>query len=143
MSELKTRKNDSSVDEFIGRLSDPDIQCDCQTLIKMMERSTGAPATMWGDSIVGFGKYHYKYASGRSGDWFQVGFSPRKKNLTLYLMYGFDRLEDKLKQLGKHKTGKACLYVKNLDGIDLSILQELIDITVRATALNQQSPKPD
>lgn len=129
--ELKTQKNEASVDDFIAKIDDPVIREDCRILIRMMEKSTGSKPGMWGDSIVGFGTYLYKYADGREGEWFQTGFSPRKQNLTIYLMYGFDRLGDLLGRLGKHKTGKTCLYVKNLSSVNPEVLQEIIDQTVQ------------
>ena len=132
MAELKTKKNTKSVEEYIAQIPDDTVKADCKLLSEMMAKSTGDKGSMWGESIVGFGTYHYKYASGREGDWFQVGFSPRKQNLTIYLAYGFEKYKDQLNRLGKHKTGKACLYVKNLTRIDKSVLQELIDLSVRA-----------
>lgn len=96
-----------------------------------MEEITGEPAKMWGDSIVGFGSYHYKYASGQEGDWMLTAFSPRKQNLTLYIMPGFERYENLMKQLGKYKTGKSCLYIKKLEDVDLEVLKELIDLSVK------------
>jgi hypothetical protein len=86
---------------------------------------------MWGDSIVGFGSYHYRYASGREGDWFVTGFSPRKQNLTLYIMAGFDNYDHLLQNLGKHKTGKSCLYIKRLEDVDLDTLRELVSQSVQ------------
>ena len=94
----------------------------------MMQEVTGVEAKMWGDSIVGFGSYHYKYASGREADWPLVGFSPRKQNLTLYIMSGFEQYDELLQRLGKHSTGKACLYVKRLADVDLAVLQELVKL---------------
>ncbi|MCO5207271.1 MAG: DUF1801 domain-containing protein, partial [Anaerolineae bacterium] len=87
---------------------------------------TGEPGALWGTSIVGFGTYHYKYASGREGDWFVTGFSPRKQNMTLYIMPGFEQYNDLLSKLGKHKTGKSCLYINKLDDVDLDVLRELV-----------------
>ena len=96
----------------------------------MMQDVTGAKAKMWGDSIVGFGSYHYKYASGREADWMLVGFSPRKQNLTLYIMSGFEQYDELLGRLGKHSTGKGCLYIKKLQDIDLAMLRELVRLSV-------------
>ncbi|MCB0148089.1 MAG: DUF1801 domain-containing protein, partial [Caldilineaceae bacterium] len=98
----------------------------CRTLIAIMQEATGAAPRMWGESIVGFGHYHYKYASGREGDWFLTGFAPRKQNLTLYIMAGFDNYEALLSKLGKHSTGKSCLYVKRLADVDMPVLTELV-----------------
>ena len=96
-----------------------------------MQEVTGDAGHMWGDSIIGFGSYHYKYASGREGDWFLVGFSPRKRNLTLYIMSGFDSYDGLLGKLGKHKTGKSCLYVNKLEDVDMDTLRELVDQSVQ------------
>lgn len=126
MSELKTKQNDASVEAFLNGLADAQRRDDCFALLKIMETLTGAPAKMWGASIVGFGSYHYKYASGRENDWFVVGFSPRKQDLTLYIMAYLDRFPDLMARLGKYKTGKACLYIKRLSDIDQSVLEELI-----------------
>jgi len=93
----------------------------------MMRKATGRNAKMWGDSIIGFGEYHYKYASGREGDWMRIGFSPRKQNLTIYIMDGFEKYESLLAKLGKHKTSKACLYFKRLSDIDTQVLRKLIE----------------
>jgi hypothetical protein len=126
MAELKTRETNASVAEFINSISDEVKRSDAQTIVKLMEEVTGEKPRMWGDSIVGFGHYHYRYASGREGDWFLVGFSPRKQNLTLYIMSGFDDYEDLRAQLGKHTVGKSCLYVKKLADVDEPTLRELI-----------------
>jgi len=126
MAELKTKKNNSSVDKFIESIPDFDTRNDCWTLLNMMKQITKAEPQMWGESIIGFGNYHYKYESGREGDWFITGFSPRKQNLTLYVMTGFGEYELLLKKLGKHKTGKSCLYIHKLDDVDLNVLKELI-----------------
>ncbi len=99
-----------------------------------MKEITGEEPTLWGDSIVGFGRYHYTYESGREGDWFLTGFSPRKQNLTLYIMAGFDDYDDLMNKLGKYKTGKSCLYVKKLQDIDLPILKQLIKQSVVHTS---------
>lgn len=130
MAELKTRPTDKSVTAFLNNIADEQKRQDCFAILGMMQQATGAAAKMWGDSIVGFGSYHYKYASGREGDWFLVGFSPRKQNLTLYVMAGFSEYDGLLSQLGKHKTGKSCLYIKKLADINQSTLQELITKSV-------------
>jgi hypothetical protein len=110
---------------------------ECFTILQMMENITGEKPKMWGDSIVGFGSYHYKYASGREGDWFLTGFSPRKQNLTVYIMSGFKRYDELMARLGRHKTGRSCLYVKKLEDVDLSVLEELIRLSVeRVRSLN-------
>lgn len=131
MADLKTKKTTASVAEFIKSISDDQTRKDCQTVSKLMEKATGAKPKMWGPSIVGFGDYHYKYESGREGDWFITGFSPRKQNLTLYIMAGFSANDDLMKKLGKYKTGKSCLYVKSLDDIDMKVLEKLITESVK------------
>ena len=126
MAELKTKENDQSVETFLAGIEDAQKQQDCRTLVAIMQKATGAAPRMWGDAIVGFGHYHYKYASGREGDWFLTGFSPRKQNLTLYIMAGFDNYEALLSKLGKHSIGKSCLYVKRLADVDMPVLTELV-----------------
>jgi hypothetical protein len=131
MAELKTRPNDRSVDAFLMQVSDEKKRQACHTILDIMKQATKSEPVMWGDSIVGFGEYHYKYASGREGDWFLTGFSPRKQNLTLYIMSGFSEYEAFLNKLGKFKTGKSCLYVNKIEDIDLSTLKELIQRSVQ------------
>lgn len=126
MAELKTKPNDGDVAAFLNAVADNQKRADCFTLLEMMREITGEAPKMWGGSIVGFGSFHYKYESGREGDWFVAGFSPRKQNLTLYIMAGFDRYEELLQKLGKHKTGKSCLYLKKLADVDETVLRELI-----------------
>ena len=130
MAELKTQKTEASVDAFIAALPDDETQRDCQALVQMMSEATGAPAAMWGSSIVGFGVYHYTYASGRSGDWMLVGFSLRKQSLSLYIMAGFEQYGELVEKLGKHKRGKGCLYVNHLRDVDSATLKELIKLSV-------------
>lgn len=126
MAELKTKVNEQSVTKFLNGITDKQRRQECLTVLEMMKKATKTEPKMWGSSIVGFGKYHYVYASGREGDWFLTGFSPRKQNLTLYLMGGLSVHEALLQKLGKHKTGKSCLYVNKLDDIDLPTLRKLI-----------------
>ena len=126
MAELKTKENDQSVEVFLAGIEDAQKQQDCRTLVAIMQEATGDAPRMWGDAIVGFGHYHYKYASGREGDWFLTGFSPRKQNLTLYIMAGFDNYDALLARLGKHSIGKSCLYVKRLADVDMPVLTELV-----------------
>ncbi len=126
MVELKTRKTGASVDDFIDGIADDRRRQDCLALAELMREITGDEPAMWGPSMVGFGRYHYKYASGREGDWFVAGFSPRKQNLTLYIMSGFSGYDDLMARLGKHTTGKSCLYLKRLEDVDLAVLEELI-----------------
>lgn len=131
MAELKTKPTTASVKHFINQLPDEERRADCFAIAKMMEEITGSKPKMWGPSIVGFGSYHYKYASGREGDWPVTGFSPRKKDLTLYLMMGFEKYPDLMKQLGKHSTSKSCLYIKRLSDIHLPTLKKLIKQSVK------------
>jgi len=104
---------------------------DCRTVLELMKQATNDEPKMWGDSIVGFGSYHFKYKSSREGDWFLSGFSSRKQNLTLYIMSGFKKYDELLSKLGKYKTGKSCLYIKRLDDINLEVLKELIEQSVK------------
>ncbi len=130
MAQLKTRPNDKNVVEFLNTVENDTKREDSFTILELMQRVTGSEPIMWGDSIIGFGSYHYKYASGREADWFLTGFSPRVQNLTLYIMSGFDEYDDLLGKLGKHSTGKSCLYVKRLENIYLDVLKELIEKSV-------------
>lgn len=131
MAELKTRPSDGSVERFLSTIGDKSRRGDCRALAELMQQITKAPPRMWGSSIVGFGSYRYKYASGREGDWFLTGFSPRKQNLTLYIMGGFEGYPELMKALGKHTTAKSCLYVKSLEDIHLPTLKKLIRESVR------------
>jgi hypothetical protein len=126
MAELKTKPTEQSVEQFLQGVSPEQKRRDCLTLAELMREITGSEPRMWGNNMVGFGSYHYKYASGREGDYFLTGFSPRKQNLTVYIMAGFDRYGDLMQRLGKYTTGKSCLYVKRLADIDLPTLKELI-----------------
>jgi hypothetical protein len=128
MATLKTKPEKASVAAFLKTIDDDEHRRDCETVAKMMARATGAKPTMWGTSIVGFGAYPYvSERSGREGDWFQVGFSPRKNALTIYLMGGLEKHAARLKKLGKHKTGKGCLYVGKLSDVDRGVLEEMIE----------------
>lgn len=126
MAELKTKPTDESVEKYLKGITDPVKRQDSLTILKLMKEITGQNPKMWGPSIVGFGSYHYKYASGQEGDWLIIGFSPRKQNLTLYVLNGSAGENELLSKLGKHSTGKSCLYVKRLDDIDLPTLKKLI-----------------
>lgn len=134
MPELKTKVNDASVDKFIDSLKDEQRKIDCLTLIKFFEKVTKEKPKMWGSSIVGYGSYRYKYATGREGDWMKTGFSPRKQNLTIYIMPGLTPFEDLLSKLGKFTTGVSCLYVKKLEDIDMKILEKLVKESSRYLA---------
>jgi len=130
MAELKTKPTKQSVKDFVDAIKDEQQRKDCRTVSRIMKRITKANPKMWGPGIVGFGSYHYKYASGREGDWFLVGFAPRKQSLTLYIMSGFKKYSALLKKLGKHKIGVSCLYVKRLDDVDMDALAQLIEESV-------------
>jgi hypothetical protein len=126
MAEIKTQKTDESVDDFISGIEDDRKREDSKTLLDIMEKVTGEEPSMWGPSIVGFGDQHYKYESGREGEWFKIGFSPRKQNLTLYITDYMPDGDPLLANLGKYTTGKACIYIKRLEDLDLGILEKLV-----------------
>jgi len=126
MSELKTKQTNASVETFLKRVSDPQQREDAFEILKLMKAATKMQPKMWGTSIVGFGEFHYKYATGHEGDCCLTGFSPRKNALTLYIMPGFQRYKDLMNKLGKFKTGKSCLYIKRLADVDLPTLSQLI-----------------
>ena len=130
MAENKTQKNRASVTAFLNAIEDRQKKSDSKKIAAMMRRASGSRARMWGTVIVGFGSYHYKYASGREGDYFLAGFSPRKQNLVVYIMPGFKDFAALMQKLGKYKTGKSCLYINKLEDIDESILEKLIDRSV-------------
>jgi hypothetical protein len=131
MSELETKVNNASVKDFLNSIENEQVRKDCFEISKMMEGVTKARPKMWGASIVGFGSYHYVGKSGREGDWMLTGFSPRKQNLTLYLMGGFDSEKKLLRKLGKYKTSVGCLYIKKLDDVDKKVLKELVTASVK------------
>ena len=124
-SKNKTVETGDSVEEFLSSITDEQKQKDARKIVAMMQKISGVKPKMWGASIVGFGNYHYRYDSGREGDFMKMGFSPRVQNLTMYIMPGFERYDDLMQQLGKYKTGKSCLYVKKLEDVDGGILEEL------------------
>ncbi len=132
MAELKTKPNDSSVIDFLSSIEDEQKRADSFHIIEMMKQAAKAEPKMWGNAIIGFGEYHYKYASGREGDWFLVGFSPRKQNFSIYLMSceNEKNFSDLFAKLGKHKTGKSCLYFKRLADINCTVLENLIQKSV-------------
>ena len=131
--ELKTKVNAASVEGFLNSITDEQKREDCFEILKLMKQVTKETPKMWGASIVGFGSYHYQGASGREGDWLLTGFSPRKENLTLYIMGGFDLHKDLLKKLGKYKTSVGCLYIKKLEDVDKKVLKELVAESVKTT----------
>ncbi len=126
MADLKTKKNEARVEGFLKSVENEKRREDSFLVLDLMKEVTGENPTMWGTSIVGFGSYHYKGASGREGDWMKVGFSPRKQNMTLYIMDGFGSYDSLLQKLGKYKTGKSCLYINKLEDVDQTVLRELV-----------------
>ena len=134
MSDRKTRPEDTSVEAFLESVADEERRADTEAVVAMMREVTGEEPRMWGGSMIGFGSYHYRYESGREGDWFLTGVSPRKGALTVYIMAGFDRYDELMARLGKHTTGRSCLYIKRLEDVDQDVLRELIDRSVRHTA---------
>lgn len=131
MAENKTQTTGASTVSFINSIEDPQKRADCRKIAAMMRAATGARAKMWGGNIVGFGRYHYKYASGREGDFMLTGFSPRKQALTVYIMPGFSHFSALMSKLGNYKTGKSCLYIKRLSDVDEGVLQRLITESVK------------
>lgn len=125
-AEVKTKVNDASVTGFLNSVEDEQKRRDSFEILRMMEQITKEQPKMWGTSIVGFGSYHYKGASGREGDWMRIGFSPRKQNLTLYIPGGIEPHQGLLNKLGKHTTGKGCLYIKRLSDVDANVLKQLM-----------------
>lgn len=132
MAELKTKENNASVKEFINSIEDETKRKDCFAIAEIMKNASKAEAKMWGTSIVGFGRYHYKYASGHEGDMCMVGFSPRKQSISLYLCGALDSRKDLLEKLGKHKTGVGCLYIKKLSDVDPKVLEQIIKGSIAA-----------
>lgn len=133
-NEPKTQASTASVADFIAAVPDTDRRRDCEALVRLMKKATGAKPVLWGANIVGFGAYRLQYANGKTGDWPVIGFSPRKGDITVYLMAGTERHPELLERLGKHKTGKACLYLKRLADVDAKVLAELIDAAVAEMA---------
>lgn len=131
MAELKTKKTAASVSGFLNAIEDEQIRKDCKTISGLMQKATKARPAMWGSSIVGFGKVRLKYASGRELDWMQVAFSPRKQNITLYLMSGFDKHDELMAKLGKHSCGEGCLCIKRLSDMHVPTLTKLIAAGVK------------
>ena len=126
MVELKTRPTDASVKEFLESIEHPTRKTDGFELLQIMKDVTREEPVMWGTSIIGFGAYHYKYASGREADWLKVGFSPRKRSLTVYLAPGLDDIENLREELGKHRVGKGCLYINKLSDVNIDVLKKII-----------------
>jgi hypothetical protein len=130
MAELKTKPNDTPVSDYLNAIENDQVRQDCWEILEIKKAATKAEPVMWGDSIVGFGTYHYVGKSGREGDWPLTGFSARKQNITLYIMAGFDQYEELLRNLGKHTTGKSCLYIKRLSDVHRPTLEKLIHESV-------------
>ena len=131
MAELKTKQNDADVEAFLNSVEHEGKRADSFKLLELMRKVTGLEPKMWGNSIVGFGEYHYRYATGHEGDSTVIGFSPRKQNLTIYLMGSYIHPEDKtyeklFNKLGKHKSGKSCLYINKLEDVDMAVLEQLV-----------------
>ena len=131
MAEIKTKKTDGNVEDFLNNIADEKVRADCQKISALMQKATGEKPEMWGAAIVGFGEIHLKYASGRDVDWMQIGFSPRKANITLYLNQGQGWDEDLLSKLGRHKAGMGCLYIKRLSDVDEKVLEKLFEKSVK------------
>jgi hypothetical protein len=132
MATPKTLPTENNVQAFLDSVPDEKKRKDCYAALQLMQEATGYPPKMWGPSIVGFGSYHYKYESGHEGDAPLSGFSPRKEAITFYLMLGCDNHEALLQKLGKHKTGKGCLYIKKLEDVDADVLKELVKASTRS-----------
>ncbi len=131
MAEPKTKKTEESVEKFLDKIPDDARREDCYAIARMMEDATGEKPKLWGTSLVGFGSYRYKGASGREGDWPLTAFSPRKNELSLYIMTGFGNYQDLMEKLGKHSTGKGCLYIKRLSDVHVPTLKKLIRESVK------------
>jgi len=140
MAKNNTIANELSVAEFLNAVADDRRRADCYATLELMKDVSGEEPRMWGTSIVGFGSYHYVYESGREGDAPLTGFSPRSKSLTLYIMAGFKRYDYLMNKLGKHRTGKSCLYINQLEDIDLDVLRELVHHSIEY--MRQKYPAP-
>lgn len=132
MAELKTKAGDGDVEAWLAAIADPARQADCRAVVKLMGEVTGEAPRLWGPTIAGFGRYTYRYETGRTGDWFLTGVAPRKQALTLYVMDGFAERDALMGRLGKHTTGKACLYIKRLSDVDGAVLREILERSVAA-----------
>ncbi len=130
MAENKTKVTDQDPRDFVAAVEHPTRRADGEILLELMGRVTGCPPRMWGPSIIGFGRYHYRYESGREGDSMLTGFSPRKSNISVYILPGYDDFSEELSRLGKHKIGKSCLYINKLADVDLTVLEEMVATSV-------------
>ena len=141
MAELKTRENEANVSAFLASIDDEQRRHDAEALAAMMASVTRLPPRMWGASIVGYGSQHYKYSSGREGEWFRTGFSPRKGSLTVYINSGFARHPDLMAKLGKYTTGVSCLYIKRLADVDQKVLRQLVAQSLKTPLPGAEAPK--
>lgn len=141
MAEAKTKPTKESVPAFLKKIPEAQRRADCLALAKMMEEITGTKPQMWGPSMVGFGSYHYKYPSGHEGDCFMTGFASRKQDLTVYISMGFEKYGDLMKQLGKHRTSKSCLYIKRLSDVDIPTLKKLLKASLKDLAAYTKAQK--
>lgn len=133
MAELKTKPTDADVEAFLSGIEEEGQREECRAVVALLKEATGEEPTMWGGTIIGFGRYHYVYDSGREGEWFLTGVSPRRQSLTVYIMDGFERHEDLMEALGSYRTGKSCLYIKKLEDVDAGVLAELVRRSVENT----------
>ena len=140
MSELKTRPTDLDVTEFLNAIQDEDKRKDCIALADLMQRVTGEKPEMWGDGMIGYGRYTYRYTSGRTGEWMKTGFAPRKGNITIYIMAYLENYPEIMPRLGKYKTGKSCIYIKRLTDIDTAVLEELIRQSLQSLMSSVSNP---
>lgn len=140
MAENKTKPTNISVDEYIDAIENDVRRKDARFICDLMHQITGEPAVLWGPSIIGFGKYHYKYESGREGESLKIGFSPRKAELVLYIALGMGAHAENLAKLGPHKTGKGCLYIKSVDKIDMAVLKAIIELAWREVCAKYDAP---
>ncbi len=141
MAELKTKPTKANVDEFLAKVEDETQRADSRVILDIMRKISGEPPVMWGPTMIGFGQYHYKYESGHEGDSFRIGFSPRKGQMSLYFMPGVCKFQNYLAKLGKHKMGKACLYIKKLADVDVNVLREMIEAAYAEMAQWSSTPE--
>lgn len=139
MADLKTLPNDADVDAYLDALEPEARRAGARTLHSLLSSVTGEPGQMWGEAIVGYGSYDYRYDSGRSGTWFKIGFAPRKRELTVYLMDGAASHPEVLGRLGRHRVGRSCLYLPRMDQVDLDVLEELVSASWNATPMGGRS----
>jgi hypothetical protein len=138
MADQKTKPTNVSVEALLKKVADPQQREDARVILNLMKEISGLEPRMWGPSIIGFGEFHYQYDSGHEGDCCRIGFSPRKGQMSLYFMPGLEKFESFLKKLGKHKTGKACLYIKRLSDVDIAVLRDMIEVGFEMTSDRKQ-----